>query len=139
MDRETRRRNLLLGGSALTVLGTVGLGPTQLAQAQQQPATPPAGGTRRPNILVIFGDDVGQSNISAYTFGLMGYKTPQHRPHRQRRRDVHRLLCREELHGGPLDLHHGPVHCLRTGLSKVGVPGADGRACRRATSPSPRR
>jgi hypothetical protein len=31
---------------------------------------------KKPNILVIFGDDSGQSNISAYTFGLMGYKTP---------------------------------------------------------------
>src|SRR5262249_14153620 len=32
--------------------------------------------TLRPNILVIFGDDIGQSNISAYTHGLVGYKTP---------------------------------------------------------------
>ena len=30
----------------------------------------------KPNILVIWGDDVGQTNLSAYTFGLMGYKTP---------------------------------------------------------------
>ncbi|MCA9210964.1 MAG: arylsulfatase, partial [Planctomycetales bacterium] len=29
-----------------------------------------------PNILVIFGDDIGQSNISAYTMGLVGYRTP---------------------------------------------------------------
>src|SRR6187402_2400956 len=32
--------------------------------------------TKKPNILVIFGDDIGQSNISAYTLGVMGYKTP---------------------------------------------------------------
>ena len=31
---------------------------------------------KRPNILVIFGDDIGQSQISAYTMGLMGYRTP---------------------------------------------------------------
>ena len=31
---------------------------------------------KKPNILVIWGDDVGQSNISAYTKGLMGYRTP---------------------------------------------------------------
>lgn len=31
---------------------------------------------RKPNILVIFGDDIGQANISAYTKGLMGYRTP---------------------------------------------------------------
>jgi hypothetical protein len=30
----------------------------------------------KPNILVVWGDDIGQSNISQYTHGLMGYKTP---------------------------------------------------------------
>ena len=31
---------------------------------------------KKPNILVIWGDDIGQSNISAYTHGLVGYQTP---------------------------------------------------------------
>jgi arylsulfatase len=31
---------------------------------------------KKPNILVIFGEDIGQSNISIYTKGSMGYKTP---------------------------------------------------------------
>ncbi|MEK1907567.1 MAG: sulfatase-like hydrolase/transferase, partial [Pseudomonas sp.] len=35
-----------------------------------------AGAADKPNILVIFGDDVGQTNISAYSFGVVGYKTP---------------------------------------------------------------
>jgi hypothetical protein len=39
------------------------------AQAQQ------SGADKKPNILVIFGDDIGQSDISAYTFGLIGFKT----------------------------------------------------------------
>ena len=30
----------------------------------------------KPNILVIWGDDIGRSNISAYTMGMMGYHTP---------------------------------------------------------------
>ena len=32
--------------------------------------------TKRPNILVIWGDDVGWSNVSAYNMGMMGYRTP---------------------------------------------------------------
>jgi arylsulfatase len=35
-----------------------------------------ANDSKKPNILVIFGDDIGQSQISAYTMGLMGYRTP---------------------------------------------------------------
>jgi hypothetical protein len=40
------------------------------ALAQTPPAAPAPARTGPPNILVIFGDDVGQSNISAYTFGV---------------------------------------------------------------------
>jgi arylsulfatase len=32
--------------------------------------------TKKTNILVIWGDDIGQSNLSCYTHGLMGYQTP---------------------------------------------------------------
>ena len=32
----------------------------------------------KPNILVIWCDDIGQFNVSAYNMGMMGYKTPQH-------------------------------------------------------------
>jgi arylsulfatase A-like enzyme len=32
--------------------------------------------TDRPNILVIWGDDIGISNVSCYSDGLMGYRTP---------------------------------------------------------------
>jgi hypothetical protein len=45
------------------------------AQAQHQ-ATPPPAPRQRPNILVIFGDDIGIANVSAYSNGLMGYETP---------------------------------------------------------------
>lgn len=34
----------------------------------------------KPNILVIFGDDIGISNLSCYSDRLMGYETPQHTP-----------------------------------------------------------
>ena len=31
---------------------------------------------KKPNILVIWGDDIGRDNISAYSMGMMGYQTP---------------------------------------------------------------
>ena len=40
------------------------------------PAAAPAQDAQKPNILVIWGDDVGQSNISTYTRGLVGCRTP---------------------------------------------------------------
>ena len=33
-------------------------------------------GNKKPNILVIWGDDIGISNLSCYSHGLMGYQTP---------------------------------------------------------------
>lgn len=77
----------------------------------------------KPNILVIWGDDVGQSNISAYTMGLMGYRTPN--------------IDRIANEGMIFTDYYGEQSCtagrssfitgqsvLRTGLSKVGLPGA---------------
>ena len=37
---------------------------------------PAAAEEKKPNILVLWGDDIGQFNISAYNMGMMGYKTP---------------------------------------------------------------
>jgi arylsulfatase len=75
---DVSRRNILLAGTTLAAASTFGAtaqAQQRPAQAQaQQPAPAPAG--QRPNILVIFGDDIGQTNISAYSFGLMGYRTP---------------------------------------------------------------
>jgi hypothetical protein len=49
------------------------LGLTSVAFAQS-PA--PSSSGKKPNILVIFGDDIGQTNVSAYSMGMMGYRTP---------------------------------------------------------------
>ncbi|MCL1058917.1 arylsulfatase [Shewanella gelidimarina] len=78
----------------------------------------------KPNILVIWGDDIGQSNISAYTFGLMGYQTPN--------------IDSIAKEGMMFTDYYGEQSCtagrstfitgqsvFRTGLSKVGMPGAD--------------
>jgi arylsulfatase len=48
----------------------------QVAQAQQPQQQPSAPSGRKPNILVIWGDDIGLANISAYSRGLMSYQTP---------------------------------------------------------------
>ncbi|MET4389035.1 arylsulfatase A-like enzyme [Bradyrhizobium sp. F1.4.3] len=76
-DNSTmNRRAILLGSSSLVAAAT--LTSQALAQAQKAaPAAAPAGVSgRKPNILVIFGDDIGIPQISAYTMGLMGYRTP---------------------------------------------------------------
>jgi arylsulfatase len=78
----------------------------------------------KPNILVIWGDDVGQSNISAYSHGLMGYQTPN--------------IDRIAAEGMMFTDYYGEQSCtagrssfimgqsvFRTGLSKVGLPGAE--------------
>jgi arylsulfatase len=64
---------LLAGTSALAASSLPGAVLISPAQAQQQPPAPPGG---RPNILVIMGDDIGLANVSTYSMGLMGYRTP---------------------------------------------------------------
>lgn len=79
--------------------------------------------SKQPNILIIWGDDIGQFNISAYNMGMMGYKTP----------NIDRL-ARE---GVLFTDWYGQQSCtagraafitgqspIRTGLTKVGLPGA---------------
>jgi arylsulfatase A-like enzyme len=80
--------------------------------------------TKKPNILVIWGDDIGQSNVSAYTKGMMGYRTPN--------------IDRIANEGMVFTDYYGEQSCtagrssfitgqsvFRTGLSKVGLPGAE--------------
>ena len=56
----------VLALGALTAFASLSLACCPAAAQQQQ----------KPNIVVIFGDDIGQSNVSAYSRGMMGYKTP---------------------------------------------------------------
>ena len=77
----------------------------------------------KPNILVIWGDDIGQSNLSCFTKGVMGYRTPN--------------IDRIANEGMIFTDYYGEQSCtagrsafitgqsvFRTGLSKVGIPGA---------------
>src|SRR5262245_61452748 len=79
--------------------------------------------TDKPNILVIWGDDIGISNLSCYSHGLMGYRTPN--------------IDRIAREGMMFTDSYGEQSCTagrssfitgqsvyRTGLSKVGIPGA---------------
>ena len=79
---------------------------------------------QKPNILFIMGDDIGWYNISAYNLGLMGYRTPN--------------IDRIAKEGALFTDWYGQQSCtagraafitgqspIRTGLTKVGLPGAD--------------
>jgi arylsulfatase A-like enzyme len=96
----------------MVVLGCAVFGPAQ-AQAL----------TSRPNILVIFGDDIGQTNISAYTFGLMGYKTPNIDRIAREGMMFTDYYAENSCTAGRSSFITGQA-VYRTGMSKVGVPGA---------------
>ncbi|MBK7083060.1 MAG: arylsulfatase [Betaproteobacteria bacterium] len=103
---------ILVAAAAVATLGVIGAG-----------ATAEAATGRPPNVLVIWGDDIGQFNISAYNRGMMGYKTPN--------------IDRIANEGAVFTDWYGQQSCtagraafitgqspIRTGLTKVGLPGA---------------
>ena len=123
-NRAIDRRNLLLGTS--TLVATATLTSDALAQAQKaapSPAASPAASGRKPNILVIFGDDIGQANISAYSFGLMGYRTPNIDRVAREGMMFTDYYAEQSCTAGRSTFITGQC-TLRTGLSKVGIPGA---------------
>ena len=78
---------------------------------------------KKPNILVLWGDDIGTWNISHFSHGMMGYHTPN--------------IDRVAQEGVAFTDYYGQQSCtagraaficgqnpLRTGLTKVGMPGA---------------
>lgn len=116
------RRDLLLAGSALAAAALTTSGGATPASAQQ--STPAAAGGGKPNILMIMGDDIGWFNPSIYHRGMMGYRTPN--------------IDRIGNEGAMFTDWYGEQSCtagraafitgqspIRTGLTKVGLPGAD--------------
>ncbi|MDT0553446.1 arylsulfatase [Urechidicola vernalis] len=77
----------------------------------------------KPNILVIWGDDIGQSNISAYTMGLMGYQTPNIDRVAKEGMIFTDYYSEQSCTAGRSSFIMGQS-VFRTGLSKVGLPGA---------------
>jgi arylsulfatase len=117
--KTVNRRSILLGGTALAASGLS----EGVAVAQAQPAPTAQARSQRPNILVIWGDDVGIWNLSAYHRGMMGGSTP----------NIDRIA-----RDGMLFMdHYAQASCtagraafitgqypLRVGLSTVGLPGS---------------
>lgn len=92
-----------------------------LGPALAEDAPKPAGG--KPNILVIFGDDIGQTNISAYSQGLVGYRTPNIDSIAKDGMLFTDYYAENSCTAGRSSFITGQTP-KRTGLSKVGVPGA---------------
>ena len=78
---------------------------------------------KKPNILVIWGDDIGQSNISAYTMGIVGYRTPNIDRVAKEGMIFTDYYSEQSCTAGRSSFITGQS-VLRTGMSKVGMPGA---------------
>ena len=118
--QHLNRRNLLLSATSLLAASAVATH-GRIAEAQPGPAAPAGGG--RPNILVIFGDDIGQTNISAYSFGLLGFETPNIDRIAKEGMMFTDYYAENSCTAGRSSFITGQTP-KRTGLSKVGVPGA---------------
>jgi arylsulfatase A-like enzyme len=119
------RRSMLLASTsavAATTLTSVAATAQNNTQPRSAASTDTQGGTK-PNILVIMGDDIGWFNVSAYNMGIMGYRTPN--------------IDRIGREGAVFTDWYGQQSCtagraafvtgqspIRTGLTKVGLPGA---------------
>ena len=79
--------------------------------------------TKQPNILIIWGDDIGQSNLSCYSHGLMGYKTPNIDRIAKEGMLFTDSYAEQSCTAGRSAFITGQC-VFRTGLSKVGMPGA---------------
>jgi arylsulfatase A-like enzyme len=119
------RRAILLAGSSIVAANAL----LPAAQAQTSAASPStalagSGNGKKPNIVVIYGDDIGITNLSCYSFGMMGYKTPN--------------IDRIANEGLKFTDYYSEQSCtagrsafitgqsvFRTGLSKVGIPGSN--------------
>ena len=99
------------------IVGAIGVFGPGLTASAQAPG-------KKPNIVIIWGDDIGQTDVSVYSHGLMGFRTPN--------------IDRVARDGMLFTDYYAEQSCtagrsafitgqsvFRTGLSKVGIPGAD--------------
>ena len=78
----------------------------------------------KPNIVIIWGDDIGQSNVSAYSKGMMGYQTPNIDSIANQGMIFTDYYAEQSCTAGRSAFITGQS-VFRTGLSKVGLPGAE--------------
>jgi arylsulfatase A-like enzyme len=78
---------------------------------------------KHPNILVIFGDDIGWSNISAYNHGMLGYKTPNIDRLAKEGAMFTDYYTQQSCTAGRAAFILGQ-HPFRTGLLTIGMPGS---------------
>jgi arylsulfatase len=125
--RAMNRRQLLMAGGSLVaaVAVTAAAQPAGADTASGAQATQlAAAGDALPNILVIFGDDIGQTNVSAYSFGLMGIRTNNIDRIAKEGMMFTDYYAEQSCTAGRSSFITGQS-VYRTGLSKVGLPGAD--------------
>src|SRR6516225_5251330 len=123
-DNESFKTNRHQGnGGLLGTLFAAALVATSLSPLSRSLVHAQQASTAKPNILVIFGDDIGQSNISAYTRGVGGYKTPNIDRVANEGMIFTDYYAENSCTAGRSTFITGQV-CLRTGLCKVGIPGA---------------
>ncbi len=117
---QPRRKHPTLRLAQLAAIAFLAVATVVSASAADNPST--SSGQRKPNILVIFGDDIGIPQISTYTQGLMGYRTPN--------------IDRIAKEGAFFTDSYGQQSCtagrasfilgqepFRTGLLTIGMPG----------------
>ena len=121
-DVEVNRRNILVSSASLIALTA-----TNVAAQAPAPAPTPAAATPtasgKPNILIIWGDDIGIANVSAYSNGLMGYETPNIDRIAKEGLKFQHYYGEQSCTAGRSAFLTGQ-HIMRSGLSKVGFPGA---------------
>jgi arylsulfatase len=102
----------ILAAAAMT---TAAVAPAKAADAPKS--------AKQPNIVVFWGDDIGQSNISAYSLGVMGYQTPNIDRVAREGMMFTDYYAEQSCTAGRASFITGQSG-LRTGMTKVGLPGS---------------
>jgi arylsulfatase A-like enzyme len=123
---SVNRRQVLMAGGSLMAAAAMAASAIRSAKADDTVTGTQlaAAAGALPNILVIFGDDIGQTNVSAYSFGVMGIRTNNIDRIAKEGMMFTDYYAEQSCTAGRSSFITGQS-VFRTGLSKVGLPGAD--------------